>query len=104
MSPKIVVHERRGWLALVVCLLLLAAVAVVAETCRPARFVQRSASANADDNVVESFPVATTGELLLLPVTVGGKRLQFIVDTGYRAGVSTFRSIDRCEIDKCQDL
>ena len=35
-----------------------------------------------DDNVIESFEVEGNGDLLLIPVTVGGKVHQFVVDTG----------------------
>ncbi len=40
------------------------------------------AAAAEDDNVVESFEVEGNGDLLLVPVTVGGLVHQFVVDTG----------------------
>ena len=37
---------------------------------------------NGDDNVIESFDVASNGDFLLLPVRIGGEQFPFVVDTG----------------------
>jgi hypothetical protein len=70
-----------GWLQVLLAILLIAFPALFSTASEPSQGIEPSL-------VIEEFDVFNDGDMLLVPVDIGGKKRIFLVDTGY--SVSTY--------------